>query len=162
MRTQDESGRTRDLEGPPELLALLPEVPDPGWGDGYDWMDLAERAGWFPAVNWGREGWDMGNLPYVIVLAYSYVRVTLATGTAREAHGVLTYVEGDLTVQVFPRIADQSAALDGIAHWYWRHSGGGPDGFEALPGWDGHEGPVEARYCGPFSWARSEWEKGER
>jgi hypothetical protein len=52
----------------PWLLPYLPPLPprDPG-GDGYDWMDRVHRSRWAPIPSWGRDGWDLGDWPLVIV-----------------------------------------------------------------------------------------------
>ena len=51
----------------------LPAIPARGWDDGYDWMAKVRRP-WAPVPSWGRDGWDMGDWPLVIVLTCcSYV-----------------------------------------------------------------------------------------
>ena len=36
-------------------------------GDGYDDMELAEKIGWHPISAWGKDGWNLGSWPLVIV-----------------------------------------------------------------------------------------------
>lgn len=53
-------------------LPALPNGHDHG-GDGYDWMDLAQRTPWVVIPSWGRDGWDLGSWPYVQVLTCAVV-----------------------------------------------------------------------------------------
>lgn len=47
-------------------LSELPALPQRGFGDGYDWMSELQK--WAAIPGWGRDGWDMGSWPYVIIL----------------------------------------------------------------------------------------------
>lgn len=50
----------------PWLLPYLPPVARNEYDGGYEWMDrLAHR--WAVVPSWGREGWDLGEWPYVLV-----------------------------------------------------------------------------------------------
>jgi hypothetical protein len=83
-----------DLE---ERLVPLPDlgdIPRPpqgdDYGDGYDWMAEALPAGWYAESAWGRDGWNLGAWPLVIVALY--------IDEEREHYAVATYVEGDVDV----------------------------------------------------------------
>jgi hypothetical protein len=87
--------------------------------DGYDDMALAESAGWHVLSSWGRDGWDLGDWPYVVVS----VR-TVNPGTA-DSDGKLTRVyqlqqvcEGDHTVYAFDSDEDRTRAIDYLFLWY--------------------------------------------
>ena len=45
-----------------------PALPaDDGAGDGYDWMETLENTAWSILPNWGKDGWDAGAWPLIIV-----------------------------------------------------------------------------------------------
>ena len=46
-------------------------------GDGYDDMGIAIKQGWTVLANWGRDGWDLGEWPYVAI----YIRNTRSCRT---------------------------------------------------------------------------------
>ena len=102
--------------------------------DGYDFMHShAEPAGWRAVSGWGKNGWDLGDWPYVVM----YHRKESG------AFWFLQYTEGDLIAYRFGTLADLHAHTDGAARFYWDH--------------DRDRGPADldspdAR--GPFSWAR--------
>jgi hypothetical protein len=58
----------RDTLKRPELERFLPPLPGRGDGDGYDWMDAVAATPWAVIPSWGREGWDAGQWPYVIIM----------------------------------------------------------------------------------------------
>ncbi len=93
-----------------------PPLPDPHRvGDGYDWID-ALTDGWRPVAAWGREGWDLGAWPLVIVAHHD----------GDQLYSVGTYTEGDLDVQAFPTRAERDATTDHIAATWWRTFNNGP------------------------------------
>jgi hypothetical protein len=93
-----------------------PPLPDPcRVGDGYEWID-ALTDGWRPVAAWGREGWDLGAWPVVIVAHHD----------GRRLYSVGTYAEGDLDVQAFPTRAERDATTDHIAATWWRTFNNGP------------------------------------
>lgn len=112
--------------------------------DGYDRMDLAGKRGWRSISGWGRDGWDLGDWPYVVIYF-------------REREGTFEYaqnVEGDTEVYVFPTEELRNGYTDRVAFWYWKQQGRatwveGIDTFDQLP----------AHMRGPFSWKRLEDEK---
>lgn len=80
-------------------------------GDGYDLMEVAGRDGWRPISSWGKDGWDLGDWPYVVV----YWR-TPAPGE----YQVATVVEGDVDAHTFATPEERVEHTDGIADFYWR------------------------------------------
>jgi hypothetical protein len=94
--------------------------PDPFWaaaklagGDGYDRMDTAMAHGWFPIPCWGKDGWDLGDWPYVIV----YARDT------QDRFEVAQDCEGDVTCWTFNTAQERVRFLDRLAVYWWRSSG---------------------------------------
>jgi hypothetical protein len=115
----------------------LPALPPPSWGDGYDWMgDLQD--GWHPVPGWGRDGWDLGDWPYSVIVHYDGDGV----------HGLGQYVEGDISVKSFPSREERDAATDEVAAFYWRYNGSGPTD---LPESDDDLAP---HHRGPYSRGR--------
>lgn len=114
------------------------------YGDGYD---FAETARQLPERfrllgGWGRDGWDLGDWPYVMV----YLSADGLT--------VVEYVEGDLTFHRFKTAEAASAWIDRLfIYWAEDHvidalredlGGALPRSVSALP----------ARFRGAFSWHR--------
>lgn len=124
------------------LERRLPALPVL-WDDGYSWMD--QLTEWAVVPNWGLDGWDLGEWPYVIV----------ATCSVRPhgPYGVVTYCESDLEVQAFATHEERIAAIDRIAEFYWRLKDEGPP---ELP----DTGPLRPEHCGPFSWKRLDGSRG--
>lgn len=122
-------------------VSLLPPLPPRGWGDGWDWMDELEGTPWVQVPNWGLDGWDLGQWPYVVV-------VICSPGSGAKAFGVGTYVEGDLTREAYATRAEMITRVDEIAAFYWRLSSSPP---EVPP-----VGPLPEYLTGPFSWERVE------
>jgi hypothetical protein len=114
-----------------------------GGGDGYDRMETVKPQGWRAVPSWGRDGWDLGTWPLVVIYH-------------READGsfdLATNVEGDATTYRFPTRELRDAATDLIALFYWRsRSEDWSKGIHTVA-----EMPANLR--GPFSWERLEREK---
>lgn len=77
--------------------------------DGYSDMEVAAEDGWVPIAGWGRDGWDLGDWPYVVV---SKRQVTPVNGPFGSAFQMRQTVEGDTTVYHFDSIEDRDAAID--------------------------------------------------
>jgi hypothetical protein len=102
---------TGEARGNEDEEPYIPELaPDYG-GEGYDWLERLPD-GWKPVAAWGREGWDLGDWPYAIVVEYR--------DPGQGVYAVGTYVENDITVQRFETVEEQSDAIDKIAEFYWR------------------------------------------
>ena len=117
------------------LKRELPPLPAADGDTGYDWIHALRGTEWWVVTNWGVDGWDLGNWPFVVVATCS----VLPTGP----YGVAVYVEGDVAVRSYGSHAERITALDRIAEFYWRQDGGsGPDD---LP----DTGPLRREHCGP-------------
>jgi hypothetical protein len=112
-------------------------------GDGYDRMDIAEKAKWWAVASWGRDGWDLGQWPYVIVYHRDGETFELATN-----------VEGDADCYSFPTRELRDEATDHLAFWYWQHYG-----KEWAKGHSIDDIPAHLR--GAFSWARLDAEQSK-
>ena len=77
--------------------------------DGYDVMDRARVYRWIAVPSWGRDGWDLGTWPLVVM----YHR------TAGEQYDLAYYVEGDVTVYRYASRELRDAATDCLAFWHW-------------------------------------------
>jgi hypothetical protein len=106
--------------------------------DGYDRIELARLHAWHAIPSWGRDGWDLGSWPLVVIF---HRRI--------DAGYELAYnVEGDITVYRYPTRELLDAATDGLAFWHWKHDGeswvAGVDSIDDAP----------AHLRGRFSWKR--------
>ena len=119
--------------------------------DGYSDMEAEEGRGWTCLSGWGRDGYDLGDWPYVMI----YLRRYPDNG----AMGVMSICEGDRDVYYFTSASDALAAVDYLFIWYGINRG--YDTWEAL-GVTSLEAldagtlrvPVELR--GPYGRMRSE------
>jgi hypothetical protein len=106
--------------------------------DGYDIMEPARALCWAAIPSWGRDGWDLGSWPYVVI----YHR------KAVDGWQIAYYVEGDLTVYSYPSRELRDAATDCLAFWHWRQAGkdwvAGIDSVDVAPD----------HLRGAFSWGR--------
>jgi hypothetical protein len=110
----------------------LPPLPDLIFDEGYAWLG-ALRHGWYDVSSWGRDGWDLGSWPLVIVAHYD----------GEDRYGLAVYVEGDVEVTACPNREERDGATDQVAAFYWRRRSDRPDdlpaeGEELLPH---HRGP---------------------
>lgn len=113
-------------------------------GDGYDRAAFVARFRWRPVASWGRDGWDLGDWPLVMVFFRE----------RRGAFDLCVNCEGDAELRSFPTAAERAAHVDGVALFYWRALGNGPDvgGISSVS-------TMPAEYRGPFSWRRLELER---
>lgn len=92
--------------------------PDPFWGsailigDGYDVMEKAEEQGWHVISSWGKDGWDLGSWPLVIV----FVR------KKEGKYEVVEYIEGDITQWSCPSKLLRQQIIDSLAFFHWKHT----------------------------------------
>ena len=140
--------RLTDLE---ERLAPLPDlgdIPRPAWGhafdSGWDWMGEGLPAGWHPEPAWGRDGWDLGAWPLVVV--------ALFVDDRHERYAVATYVEGDIEVRRYQSRDALHVAVNEIAEFHWRL--GQSHGPSDLPEGQG----LLAKHAGPYDPRRRERE----
>ena len=97
-------------------LAQYEVTPESFWqaaaiyGGGYDVMEAAHEEKWRAIPGWGKDGYDLGDWPYVIVFT-------------RNQHGrydIMYYVEGDVTMYSAPTKEIRNAIIDEIAFFHWR------------------------------------------
>ncbi len=118
-------------------------------GDGYDRAEVVAKVGWEPVGSWGRDGWDLGEWPYVMV----YVRTYAVGVRPGDRFEVCENVEGDATVWTFETIEARNAHIDGLALASWRNrSESWVEGVRRVS-------DMPAKLRGPFSWARLDVEK---
>lgn len=108
--------------------------------DGEEWIEKAAELGWTVPGLWGRDGWNLGRFPYVIIAVYA--------NKEAQVWAAVTYVEGDTEVYAYSTRDEWDRKVTEIAAWYWRHYQNGPDdlpdeGNDFLP-----------HHMGPFSWER--------
>jgi len=111
----DDRNQSGDLLTPKYRVA-----PEPFWAasqwrgdDGYDRIETSARRRWEAIPSWGRDGWDLGAWPLVVIFHRdSTVGYELAENC-----------EGDATVYRYPTRALRDAATDQIAFWHWRERG---------------------------------------
>ncbi len=94
--------------------------PEPMWqrllvrgGDGYDAMEFAEQRGWLALAAWGKDGYDLGSWPLVIVFFRN----------REELFDVIEYVEGDVTQYACPTQNIRDAITDELAFFHWKYQG---------------------------------------
>lgn len=98
-----------------ETIPGAPVLGDFHFGDGYDWIDAIAEDGWTAIPNWGSEGWDLGQWPYVVVAA---IRTADRIGNL---FGVATYCEGDVTTRYFRTKRAQWDAITEQAFFSWKN-----------------------------------------
>lgn len=114
--------------------------------DGYEMIDVVATGGWRARGDWGRDGWNLGQWPYVIVFTRQ---------TAADAFQLAYYVEGDVTLYEYPSAELRDAAIDAIAFFHWSSNG------EAWTAGISTADEMPARLCGPFSLQRLDRERGQ-
>jgi hypothetical protein len=122
------------------------------WGDGYDWMEKLDGTGWRALPNWGRDGWDLGDWP-LVVIAHAH-------DTDNGDYLLAERVEGDVTVWAYHTKDERDTGTDRSARYWWsrdpeRHGEAMVEALANTP-----EGELlDRRFRGPFSWARLDAEK---
>jgi hypothetical protein len=112
-------------------------------GDGYDRMEMARPHKWQAIPSWGRDGWDLGDWPLVVV----YHR------DRGDGFDLATNVEGDVSTYTFPTRELRDEATDGIAFFYRKwHNESWVEGYTTVE-------DLPAQLRGAFSWARLDREK---
>lgn len=137
--------------------------------DGYDDMDIAGHDGWHPVTSWGRDGWDLGKWPYVVIYTRDAKCVCLLPDS-REVYAhepdctgpvfeLMQIVEGDHTIYRFRADEDRDAAIDYMFSWYAADEDWAPLSYADRHLLDHGVLFVDDRWRGPFSWSRLEREK---
>ncbi len=96
--------------------------------DGYGFIEAANADGWRAISAWGRDGWDLGDWPYVVYVF---------RGDTERAW----YCEGDITIETFASAEDREQATNEAALFYWREEEWASD-------------PSDPKLRGPFTWKR--------
>lgn len=111
--------------------------------DGYSDMEVAASDGWHAVSGWGRDGWDLGDWPYVV----------LSVRNVAGSFQLQSVCEGDHSIYVFSSDADRNAALDYLFLWYQAGTGDLSIDIdrEAL---DAGTLRVDPMYRGPYSQKR--------
>lgn len=129
-------------------------------GDGYDDMELAGTQGWHVVSSWGRDGWDLGEWPYVTIYVRDINDGTLDGGKLRRIYQMQQITEGDHTVYAFDTPEDRDAAIDYLFLWYAAGRDWAPLGYEQREDLDaGQMDDLDAKWRGAFSWGRLDAEK---
>lgn len=115
--------------------AIWQDLRDAGC-DGYDVMQTMVALGWTAVGSWGKDGWDLGSWPYVVVYWHDDCG----------GYELLTWVEGDLTQYTFPTKELRQDKTDEIAFFYWKHASeewvSGFDSIDDVPKDSDLRGPV--------------------
>jgi len=136
--------------------------------DGYEDMEAEEGRGWHALAGWGRDGWDLGNWPYVVI----YVRnvktcgtcgANLTDGSGDGVNGhwanctsnagrfeLMQIVEGDRDVYRFATQDDRNAAIDYLFLWYAAGEDWAPLTWEDRERLDAGGFTVDEKYRGPY------------
>ena len=97
-------------------LAQYEVTPESFWqntwryGDGYNVIAFAEAQKWHAIPGWGKDGYDLGDWPYVIVFFRN----------RNAQYDIAYYVEGDVTMYSAPTEEIRNAIVDEIAFFHWR------------------------------------------
>ncbi|MBX3094410.1 MAG: hypothetical protein KF680_07740 [Cryobacterium sp.] len=79
-------------------------------GDGFEFMDANRALGWRQVPSWGRDGYDMGRWPGIVVMTNDdYARPR-----------ALVYFEGDVQATEFNTVTERDNYLDHVAETFWR------------------------------------------
>lgn len=142
--------------------------PDDFWryicaygGDGYQIIALARKMGWRALPSWGRDGWDLGNWPLVIMFWHeddqgSDPTPALPRSERERVFEVIEYVEGDVTLWRCPSSEVREQVTDELAFWHWKYRG--EDWVEGIE----HVEDMPAHLRGPFRWEDADREQEER
>lgn len=116
---------TKDTQETVEFRAPHGKLDQHGFSlDGYDWMDAAATTDWHTLSSWGKDGWDAGSWPYVIL--------TIAAGRDEvgKFFGMTTFCEGDLETTFYRSQAAHWEAISRWNHWNWANGQSqGPTGM---------------------------------
>jgi hypothetical protein len=111
--------------------------------DGYSDMEAEEKRGWRALAGWGRDGWDLGDWPYVVMY----------TRRSGDKFELMQIVEGDRTAYEFATADDRRAALDYLFLWYAAGESWAPLTYEDRARLDAGELTVDPKRTLP-SWTR--------
>lgn len=107
--------------------------------DGYSDMEAEEKRGWQALANWGRDGWNLGEWPYVMIYVRQDAKFKL-----------MQIVEGDRTEYEFASEEERSAAIDYLFLWYSADKRWSPVTWEQRSALDSGLLTVDDKYRGPY------------
>ena len=116
--------------------------------DGYSDMEAEEGRGWYALANWGTDGWDLGEWPYVMI----YVRAAGDAGALfvpGRRYELMQIVEGDRTTWAFETAEERMAAIDYLFLWYGAGKSEFPLGYDDRKALDAGELEFDAKWRGP-------------
>ena len=137
-------------------------------GAGYDDMELAEARKWHAVSGWGRDGWDLGDWPYVVIYTRTLTTCAICGANLTDGSGdgdnghwqnckdpvgrfqVMQIVEGDHDAYAFTTAEDRDAAIDYMFLWYAAGQRWAPLGYEDRAALDAGEFDVDPKWRGPF------------
>lgn len=108
-------------------------------GDGYSDMEHESKKGWKLVAGWGRDGWDLGDWPYVSFLVRKGDRFEL-----------MQIVEGDRSVWEFDTQPDLYAAIDYLFLWYSAGDDWAPITYEQREQLNLGQISVDEKFRGPY------------
>lgn len=120
--------------------------------DGYSDMEHEGKSGWRAVAGWGRDGWDLGDWPYVSFL------VRKQEGEERP-YQLMQIVEGDRSVWAFPSQDDLHAAIDYLFLWYAANGSNEewcPVSYEQREQLDAGTLEIDPKFRGPYSRFRAD------
>ena len=128
----------------PELqqyrIAVDPYLESISSFGGYEVIGKATQRHWNVVSSWGKDGWDLGSWPLVIVFFRTH----------EGKYDLLYYVEGDMTLYRTPTKELRNAICDELAFFHWQaQEEDFVKGYESV-----EELPSELR--GPYSRRREE------
>lgn len=118
--------------------------------DGYSDMEVEQKRGWKAIAGWGRDGWDLGNWPYVAI----YIRNRLLSPPPEAPYELMQVVEGDRTVWTFTSPADRAAAIDYLFLWHAAGEDWAPLRHDQRAELDDGMLTVDEKFRGPFTRTR--------
>ena len=111
--------------------------------DGYSDMEVEEKRGWRVISSWGRDGWNLGDWPYVAI----YTRRSQSGDTP---WWLMQIVEGDRTLYAFATEAEREAAIDYLFLWYAAGKRWAPLGYDDREVLDAGQLMVDEKFSGPY------------
>lgn len=133
--------------------------------DGYGDMEVEGKRGWKALAGWGRDGWDLGNWPYVSFLVRKVKDpahdssgcdpiCVLAGETGSDfcpsVYQLLQIVEGDRSVWTFATKEDLYAAIDYLFLWYAAEEEWSPLTYETRGQLDEGTLEIPLKFRGPY------------
>lgn len=91
-----------------------PFLPIPGPEGGYEWLERL-YGGWYSVPAWGKDGWDLGAWPLVIVVHWD--------SPDDDLFAEAVYVESDIAIRTFATREERDKATDETAVYYWKYFG---------------------------------------